>query len=131
MPSIDDLFTATRRRISSVSPAAAAALQKRGALFVDTRPASQREQFGTIPGAVLVERNVLEWRLDPSCQSRHPAVAAHDQPIVVFCQEGYASVLAVASLGELGLTEVHDLAGGFEAWVAAGLPVVSPGSSAD
>ncbi|HWC69114.1 MAG TPA: rhodanese-like domain-containing protein [Acidimicrobiales bacterium] len=125
MPSIEDVFAATRQRVSSIAPHAAAALYEQGALMVDTRSAAQREQFGMIPGAVLIERNVLEWRLDPACSHRHPAVSAHDQPIVVFCQEGYASVLAVASLGELGLTDVHDLAGGFEAWAAAGLPVLS------
>jgi rhodanese-related sulfurtransferase len=129
MPSIEDVFAATRQRVSSITPAAAAELQARGALMVDTRSAAQREQFGTMPDAVLIERNVLEWRLDPTCPYRHATVIAHDQPIVVFCQEGYASVLAVASLGELGLTDVHDLAGGFAAWAAAGLPVVSPGPS--
>ena len=123
MASIDEVLAAARRRISSISPHEAASRQGLGALLVDTRPIEQRQEFGEIPGAITVDRNVLEWRLDPACPHRHAAVTAHDQQIVVFCQQGYASVLAVASLGELGLTDVHDLAGGFAAWAEAGLPV--------
>jgi rhodanese-related sulfurtransferase len=124
MASIDDVLAAARRRISSISPDDAAELRAQGALFVDTRPVAQRGEFGEIPGAIAIERTVLEWRLDPACPHRHDAITAHDQPIVVFCQEGYSSVLAVASLRELGLTDVHDLAGGFAAWAEAALPVV-------
>jgi rhodanese-related sulfurtransferase len=121
--SIDEVLAVTRQRISSISPEEAATRQGCGALLVDTRPVEQRREFGEIPGAITVDRNVLEWRLDPASPHRHAAVTAHDQPIVVFCQQGYASVLAVASLGGLGLTDVHDLAGGFAAWAEAGLPV--------
>jgi rhodanese-related sulfurtransferase len=126
MASVDDLHAASRARISSISPSDAAARREQGALFVDTRPEAQRHEFGEIPGAVVIERNVLEWRLDPTSPHHHQAVTAHDQAIVVFCQQGYASVLAVATLGELGLSDVHDLAGGFDAWAAAGLPIVPP-----
>ena len=90
---------------------------------MDTRPIAQRRQFGEIPGSVVIERNVLEWRLDPASPHRHPAATDHDRTIVVLCQEGYASSLAVASLRGLGLRDVHDLAGGFAAWARAGLPV--------
>jgi rhodanese-related sulfurtransferase len=121
--SIDEVLAATRGRISSISPHEAASRQHRGALLVDTRPIEQRQEFGEIPGAITIDRNVLEWRLDPASPHRHAAITAHDQPIVIFCQQGYASVLAVASLAELGLTDVHDLAGGFAAWAEAGLPV--------
>ena len=92
-----------------------------GATFVDTRPAAQRAEFGEIVGAVVIERNVLEWRLDPTGEHRLESID-HDRPIVVFCQEGYSSSLAVASLVDLGLADVHDLSGGFAAWSAAGFP---------
>lgn len=99
---------------------AAAAARAAGALFVDTRPRAQREEFGEIPGAIVIERNVLEWRLDPTSAHRHPEAARHRGAIVVFCQAGFASSLAVASLVKLGVVDVHDLAGGFAAWAAAG-----------
>jgi rhodanese-related sulfurtransferase len=116
-----------RAGISVIDPNRAAELRARGALMVDTRPVAQRLRFGEVPGAVLVDRNVLEWRLDPTSPDRLDAVRDADQPIVVFCQEGYSSSLAVASLAGLGLTNVHDLAGGFAAWAAAGLPTVPGG----
>jgi rhodanese-related sulfurtransferase len=118
----DRLLAAARARISEVEPVEAARLLSAGATFVDTRPAAQRAEFGEIPGAVLIERNVLEWRLDPAGEHRNEAID-HAHPIVVFCQEGFSSSLAVASLVDLGLTDVHDLIGGFAAWVDAGLPI--------
>jgi rhodanese-related sulfurtransferase len=123
---IDHAVAVARRRISRIDPATAATLQSAGALLVDTRPAAQRAEYGTVPGAVVIERNHLEWRLDPTGEHQHPAAIEHHGPIVVFCQEGYASTLAVASLVDLGLTDVHDLDGGFGAWSAAGLPVDRP-----
>lgn len=102
----------------------AAALADRGALLVDIRPAAQRTTYGEIPGAVVIERNVLEWRLDPTSPDRHPDVTDQlDRPVVVVCQEGFASSLAAASLQELGLSRATDLVGGFAAWKAAGLAV--------
>jgi rhodanese-related sulfurtransferase len=121
---IDRYLARARARISVVDPLTAVAMGDTGALFVDTRPDYQRIASGTIPGAVPIERNHLEWRLDPTSEFRHPAVAAHRGAIVVYCQEGYSSTLAVAVLAELGLTDVHDLAGGINAWIVAGLPVV-------
>jgi rhodanese-related sulfurtransferase len=112
-----------RRGIRRVDVDAAVRLRDAGALFVDTRPEWQRREFGTIPGAILVERNHLEWRIDPTSAHRHPAAERHHGPIVVFCQEGYSSSLAVASLADLGVPDVHDLEGGYEAWAAAGAPV--------
>jgi len=120
---IDRHLEEVRRGISILTPHAAAELRAAGALLVDTRPVAQRAEFGQIPGAVVIERNVLEWRLDPTGEHRHPAAIDHHGPIVVFCQEGYSSSLAVASLAALGVPDVHDLAGGFSAWTAAGLPV--------
>ena len=100
----------------------AAALWSEGALLVDIRPALQRRHFGEIPTALTIERNVLEWRLEPDGAHRHPRVAAHSGPIIVFCQEGHASSLAVMSLVDVGVSDVHDLAGGFRAWAEAHLP---------
>ena len=117
------LVAAARARISRLDPRQAAALAAAGGLLVDTRPVAQRARFGEIPGAVVVERNVLEWRLDPDGGDHRLPEAGRDRPVVVLCQEGYASSLAVASLVDLGRPAVHDLIGGFAAWAAAGLPV--------
>ena len=96
-------------------------------LIVDTRPAADREREGTIPGAIWVERNVLEWRLDPRSDARLSFADSYDLEVIVTCQEGYTSSLAAASLRDLGLRRATDLAGGFAAWRAAGLPV-TPGA---
>jgi rhodanese-related sulfurtransferase len=122
---VDAMLAAARARISVVEPREAAALLAAGALFVDTRPADQRVEFGGIPGALVIDRNVLEWRLDPTSAHRDPRAAAHVGPVVVFCQQGYSSILAVDNLTRLGLPDVHDLGGGFEAWLAAGLPTAA------
>jgi rhodanese-related sulfurtransferase len=87
-----------------------------GALVVDIRPVEQRSRDGELPGAVVVDRNVLEWRLDPASEDRIPEVTGHDQPIVVVCNEGYASSLAAATLQDLGLHRATDLDGGYQAW---------------
>lgn len=120
---IDAHLERVRSGISLVGAHEAARLRAEGAILVDTRPAAQRAEHGEIPGALAIERNVLEWRLDPTSEHRHPALVGHEGPIVVLCQEGYASSLAVASLVALGVPDVHDLAGGFAAWQAAGLAV--------
>jgi taurine dioxygenase len=124
------LLAAARRRISMVDPQRAAALRDGGAILVDTRPEAQRRIHGTIPGAIVIDRNVLEWRIDPNGSHRDSRVAT-DRPLVVFCQQGYASSLAVAALVDIGVGDVHDLAGGFDAWRTAGLPIDggSPASS--
>ncbi|HTW10129.1 MAG TPA: rhodanese-like domain-containing protein [Acidimicrobiales bacterium] len=114
-----------RARYRRVGPREAARRCADGALLVDTRPAAQRNEYGEIPGALVIERNVLEWRLDPTSPHRHGALRSADQEVIVFCQAGFASSLAVASLLELGLKHVTDLAGGYEAWSAAGLPTTS------
>ncbi|MEU6512422.1 rhodanese-like domain-containing protein [Streptomyces sp. NPDC046942] len=93
------------------------------ALLVDIRYAALRERDGVIPGALVIERNELEWRLDPQGSHRAPEATGHDLRIVVICNEGYASSLAAASLHQLGLHRATDLVGGFQAWRAAGLPV--------
>ena len=119
---VDRLLERARSRFRRVGPQEAARLWASGALLVDIRPQAQRTEFGEIPGAIVVERNVLEWRLDPSSPNRHDAITGSEQDVVVVCQAGYASSLAAASLLELGLSRATDLEGGYEAWVEAGLP---------
>ncbi|MEU7638160.1 MULTISPECIES: rhodanese-like domain-containing protein [unclassified Streptomyces] len=123
MSAIDELLARARRGLTRVDPAQAAALRETGGLLVDIRYAQLRERDGTIPGALIVERNELEWRLDPTGEHRAPEATHHGLPIVVICNEGYASSLAAVSLHELGLHRATDLIGGFQAWRAAGLPV--------
>jgi rhodanese-related sulfurtransferase len=123
---VDELLEDARRRLQRVDAEQAAAAVGRGALLVDTRPVAQRERDGEIPGAVIVDRNVLEWRLDPASAHRIPEMRDHDQHVIVVCNEGFASSLAAATLQQLGLHNATDLIGGFQAWRAAGLPVRTP-----
>ncbi|MFQ6146087.1 rhodanese-like domain-containing protein [Streptomyces seoulensis] len=121
---IDDLLERVRRGYERVAPDDAFAAAKAGeALLVDIRYAALRERDGLIPGALVVERNELEWRLDPWGSHRLPQATGHDLLVVVICNEGYASSLAAASLHQLGLHRATDLVGGFQAWRTAGLPV--------
>jgi rhodanese-related sulfurtransferase len=92
---------------------------------VDIRPVAQRSADGEIPGALILERNVLEWRLDPASDHRIPEITGREQVVIVVCDAGYASSLAAASLQAVGLPRATDLDGGFQAWRAAGLPVTS------
>ncbi len=120
---IDELLAAARARLDRPDPGRAAEMVARGALLVDTRPAWQRDQEGDLPGALVIERNHLEWRLDPTSAARVPQAVDHDVTWIVVCSEGYASSLAAASLQDLGLRNATDLDGGFRAWKAAGLQV--------
>lgn len=120
---IDELLERVRAGYERIGPHEAAAAATDGALLVDIRYAALRERDGLIPGALVVERNELEWRLDPQGSHRAAEAVSHDLPVVVICNEGYASSLAVASLRQLGLHRTTDLIGGFQAWRAAGLPV--------
>ena len=123
MSTIDEILDAARARLTRVTPEAAAVALEYGALLVDTRPLQQRRSEGEIPGALLIERNVLEWRLDPASSARIPQATDHDIVVILVCSEGYSSSLAAASLQDLGLRNATDLIGGFQAWRAAGLPV--------
>ncbi len=120
-----DLMLAEARRTLPPRPKAAdlPALRARGALIVDTRPSALRLRDGELEGAVVVDRNQLEWRMDPTSPYRLPEVTGPDQEIVVVCDEGYASSLAAATLQLLGLSRATDLDGGFQAvlatWAAA------------
>jgi rhodanese-related sulfurtransferase len=118
---IDDVLAAARARLVRVGPEQARREAAAGALLVDIRPQAQRAAEGEIPGALIVERNVLEWRFDPASSARLPQ-ASYDLRIVVFCSEGYTSSLAAAALQDLGVSRATDLDGGFRAWQRAGLP---------
>jgi rhodanese-related sulfurtransferase len=120
--SIDEMLAAARARLIRLGPVQAQRAAAAGALLIDIRPQAQRLVEGEIPGAIVIERNVLEWRLDPASPARLPA-ADYDLQVVLFCSEGYASSLAAASLLDLGLHLATDMSGGFRAWQAAGLPV--------
>jgi rhodanese-related sulfurtransferase len=121
--SIDEVLEQARLRLHRLDPAAAQSAMRDGAILVDTRPQAQRQAQGSVPGALLVERNVLEWRFDPRSAARLPEATGYDVRLIVMCSEGYSSSLAAASLQDLGLRNVTDLAGGFLAWAKAGLPV--------
>lgn len=123
---IDTHLERVRSRLTRLNPEQAQDAARRGALLVDIRYAALRDRDGLIPGALVVERNELEWRLDPQGSHRLPEADRHDREIVVLCNEGYASSLAAASLHDLGLFRATDLVGGFQAWRAAGLPVTAP-----
>jgi len=125
--SIDQLLSAARDRLRRLSPDEASdAAATTDAILVDIRPESQRAIEGSIAGALVVERNVLEWRFDPASSARLPVATDHDVQVIVFCSEGYTSSLAAAALQDLGLWRATDIAGGFHAWRAAGLPIVPP-----
>lgn len=123
MSAIEKLLEAARSRLDRPDPRCAAEMVSQGAVLVDTRPGWQRDHEGHLPGALLIERNHLEWRLDPTSDARIPEAVDHDVRWIVVCSEGYASSLAAASLQDLGLWAATDLDGGFRAWKAAGLPV--------
>lgn len=123
---VDRLLAEARSELTRVTPREAEALRAAGALFVDIRPRANRAAEGEIPGAVPVERIVLEWRLDPAGGHRLPQVDP-DRPVVIFCNEGYASSLAARDALRLGLPKATDLIGGFRAWSADGMPVVPGG----
>jgi rhodanese-related sulfurtransferase/predicted metal-dependent enzyme (double-stranded beta helix superfamily) len=123
---IDEVLTAARARLQRLSPHEAYKAIKSGAIFVDIRPERQRAAEGKLPGALIVERNVLEWRFDPTSDARLPVAVDHDIRVIVVCSEGYTSSLAATSLQDLGLWRATDVIGGFRAWSAVGLPTVLP-----
>jgi rhodanese-related sulfurtransferase len=122
---IDTVLATARTRLLRLSPIDSRAAARAGALLVDIRPDINRLTEGEIPGALVIDRNVLEWRLDPASDARIPQ-AAYDAWIVLFCNEGYASSLAATSLQDLGITAATDMIGGFRAWRARGLPTRDP-----
>jgi rhodanese-related sulfurtransferase len=128
----DELVAQARERISRIGPAELESMAASGGLIVDIRPVAQRAEEGELPGALIIERNVLEWRLDPSGDHRIPQVKGYEQPVVIVCSEGYASSLAADTVRALGYTGAADLDGGYQAWlawVAAGRPQVASPST--
>ncbi|HEY7430302.1 MAG TPA: rhodanese-like domain-containing protein [Streptosporangiaceae bacterium] len=123
--SIDEILREARRRLRRLAPAEAERAVGDGALLVDIRPQAQRALEGCVPGALHVERNVLEWRFDPRSAARLPQATGYGLRVIVMCSQGYTSSLAAASLQDLGLASATDLAGGFQAWARSGLPVVA------
>jgi rhodanese-related sulfurtransferase len=119
---LEELVDRARRDLVRVEPDQAAVELAHGALLVDIRPADQRSEGGDIPGAVVIDRNLLEWRLAPDSQWRIAAITGPETRVIVLCNQGYSSSLAAATLKELGLVNATDVVGGFEAWQAAGLP---------
>jgi rhodanese-related sulfurtransferase len=125
--SIEQVLSAARARLRRLSPDEVyEAVTMTEAILVDIRPESQRAIEGSIADALVVERNVLEWRFDPSSSTRLPVATDHDLHVIVFCSEGYTSSLAAAALQDLGLCRATDMVGGFHAWRAMGLPIVPP-----
>jgi rhodanese-related sulfurtransferase len=112
---IDQVLESARRRMKRLTAADAERSWRAGAVLVDIRPAAQRESEGAVPGALIVERNVLEWRFDPSSEARL-SIADYDLEVIVLCQEGYTSSLAAASLQDLGIHRATDVIGGYAAW---------------
>jgi rhodanese-related sulfurtransferase/mannose-6-phosphate isomerase-like protein (cupin superfamily) len=124
---VEQMLSVARTRLRRLSPDEAyEAVAKTEAILVDIRPEGRRAIEGSIPGALIVERNVLEWRFDPASSARLPVATDHDLQVIVFCSEGYTSSLAAAALQDLGLWRATDLVGGFHAWRATGLPIVPP-----
>jgi rhodanese-related sulfurtransferase len=129
---VDDLLATARSRYARLNARETAAAIEAGALVVDTRPIEQRALDGEIPGAIVVARNVLEWRLAPADRALTiPELRDRDQTVVVVCQGGFASSLAAATLIDLGIANATDLEGGVDAWIAAGLPTVPAGTCVD
>ncbi len=130
--SIEQVLCAARARLRRLSPDEAyEAVAKTEAVLVDIRPAGQRAIEGSIAGALVVERNVLEWRFDPASSTRLPVATDHDLQVIVFCSEGYTSSLAAAALQDLGLWRATDVVGGFHGWRTTGMPIVPPSKASE
>jgi rhodanese-related sulfurtransferase len=121
--SADELLAEARARLARLGPEQAKQALESGALLLDIRSDGQRARDGLMPGAHVVPRNELEWRLDPDCEYRDPELARPEAEVVVVCNEGYQSSLVAATLKEMGFARATDLEGGFQAWRDAGLPV--------
>ena len=122
---VDAVLAASRAGVRRLTPGELLEAAARGALVVDTRTEAQRRRQGELPGAVVIDRTVLEWRLDPAGDARIPEATGYDLEVVVVCRQGYSSSLAAASLRAVGLHRATDLVGGVEAWLEAGLPTTS------
>ncbi|MFU8873529.1 rhodanese-like domain-containing protein [Micromonospora sp. SL4-19] len=122
-PGVDALLEQARAGLRRLSPHETVEAVSHGALLVDTRTVARRREQGELPGAIVIDRNVLEWRLDPASAWRIPEATGYDREIVVVCCDGYSSSLAAASLQALGLRRATDMIGGVQGWREAGLPM--------
>jgi rhodanese-related sulfurtransferase len=122
LTTVEELLAEAAAEIDRLTPAEAHEAAQNGDLLIDIRPVEQRRRDGFVPGATIVDRNVLEWRLDPEGEHRDPALAHRDRRIVLICDEGYQSVLAAATLRRFGLKSC-DVIGGVQGWMATGLPL--------
>jgi rhodanese-related sulfurtransferase len=120
--SLAQLVADVSAQITRLKPSDALAAQADGSLLIDIRSSDARARDGVIPGALPIPRTVLEWRLAPDSQWRSPHAGSPDQPLILICEHGFSSILAAGSLVELGFPRAGDVAGGFAAWRAAGLP---------
>jgi rhodanese-related sulfurtransferase len=120
---VEELLAEARAGIDRVTPAQARAELDAGAILVDIRPLEQRQRDGLVPGARVVARNVLEWRLDPRGAHRDPALAHSDRRLILICDEGYQSSLAAANVARLGV-DVADVIGGVQQWRLEGLELL-------
>lgn len=126
MSTLEEMLGLARSGLSRVDPHGAFASLADGAVLIDIRGDAQIAADGVVPGALLIQRNVLEWRVEPGGAHRHPEAPGVDAHVIVMCNEGYASSFAAATLQQLGFARATDLDGGFQAWRAAGLPVEPP-----
>jgi len=120
---IAEVLAEAQGRLHRLTPAEAAAAMREGATLVDTRDGDLRSLDGGIPGSVHIPLSVLEWRVDPTSGHQSPAIAGHEDRLILICNEGYSSSLAAVRLHDLGFVGTTDVIGGFVAWAAAGLPV--------
>jgi rhodanese-related sulfurtransferase len=123
---VDQLLEAARRRLQRVTAAEARAAMGRGAVLVDIRSESQQARDGLLPGAIVIPRNVLEWRADPACEHHDPRLGRRQGRLMLICAQGYQSSLAAATLHDLGITDATDVIDGVEGWIEAELPVEQP-----
>ncbi|WP_262284886.1 rhodanese-like domain-containing protein [Micromonospora sp. MA102] len=122
-PGVDALLEQARAGLRRLTPHDTVEAVRAGALLVDTRSETQRREQGELPGALVIDRTVLEWRLDPASAWRIPESTSYDRQIVVVCRQGYSSSLAAAGLQALGLRHATDMIGGVQGWQEAGLPM--------
>ncbi|MEE3852750.1 rhodanese-like domain-containing protein [Gordonia sp. LSe1-13] len=115
MPTIDDILLTARDGLQRLAASEVAAEVAAGAVLVDIRPAAQRTHEGEVAEALIIERNVLEWRCDPASDARVAEAVDHDVRWIVLCSQGYTSSLAAASLQQLGLHRATDVIGGYQA----------------
>lgn len=125
LTTVEDLLAEAQAQLDRLAPVAAKATAETGDLLIDIRPSDQRRHDGLVPGAAVVDRNVLEWRLDPGGDHRNPALARTDRRIVLICNEGYQSSLAAVTLLRFGL-DATDVIDGVQGWMATGLPLDRP-----